>query len=115
MKGESHMKFILFFSLNPETVHHYMVNPGDRVGPVKALLKTVGGTLESYYWMLGPYDGFVIAQVPDAKAIAAVSMAVGSTGAFRRLESYELLEPGDLEQIARLAHESSAIYRPPGD
>jgi acyl-coenzyme A synthetase/AMP-(fatty) acid ligase len=41
--------------------------------------------------MFGAHDRLVIADVPDSISAAALSVTVGSTGAFKSLETHELL------------------------
>jgi hypothetical protein len=62
-----------------------------------------GGKLEAYYLMFGQYDGFVIVDLPDSRAAAAISLAVSSTGTFEHLETHELIEAEDLNPILEQA------------
>lgn len=48
---------------------------------VEAALKTVGGTMEAYYYALGKVDCYIIADVPDNVSIAALSMVINAAGA----------------------------------
>jgi uncharacterized protein with GYD domain len=42
-----------------------MINsPGDRTAAARRLAGSVGGSVESVYWMLGSHDGILIADVP---------------------------------------------------
>jgi uncharacterized protein with GYD domain len=68
--------------------------------------------MESYYLMFGDWDGFVVAELPDAQSAAAVSLAVTSAGAFASLETRELFESSELGPILKKA--SSLSYSPPG-
>jgi hypothetical protein len=53
--------------------------------------------------MFGQYDGFVIVDLPDARAAAATSLAVSSTGVFEHLETHELIEAEDLNPLLEQA------------
>jgi len=66
-------------------------------------VESAGGKLEAYYLMFGQYDGFVIVELPDARAAAATSLAVSSTGAFEHLETHELIEAEDVTPILEQA------------
>jgi uncharacterized protein with GYD domain len=105
-------KHALFFTLKGETVKGLMERPSDREKVVTELVAGAGGKLEAYYWMFGQYDGFVIVEMPDAAAAAAVSMAVSSTGAFGHVETHELIPAGSLAGILQTA--KGLTYSPPG-
>lgn len=105
-------KYAVFFRFTSAAVKGLMEHPSDRAAVVAGLCEAAGGRMESYYLMFGAWDGFVIAEVPDSSAAAAVSLAVTSTGSFAALETHELIEAGDLGGI--LAKSSSLTYIPPG-
>ena len=107
-------KFALFFTLKGDAVAGLMERPSDRAAVVSSALDAVGGRLEAYYWMLGPYDGFVIIDVPDSAAAAAVSLAVGSTDALAHLETHELFGADQVGSLLEKAQAVRASYRPPG-
>ena len=105
-------KYAIFFNLKGETVKGMMGKPGDREKVVSELLDGVGGKLDSYYWMFGQYDGMVICDIPNSASAAAVSVAVGSTGAFSHLETHELIPASALKSVLKKAKGLS--YTPPG-
>ena len=107
-------KYAIFFSLTSDALARFLENPTDRRGPVRKLAEAAGGKLESYYWMFGQHDGFVIAEVPDSASAAALALAVTSTGAFKSVETHELIEAGDLVGIAQKAKALKGSYTPPG-
>lgn len=106
-------KYAIFFTLKGETVAHAMDHPSDRSAVVAKAAKAAGGKLEAYYWMLGEHDGFVIVDMPDAAALAALSLAVSSSGALGHLASSELF---DAKQVTGLLAKAKAVkgqYSPP--
>jgi uncharacterized protein with GYD domain len=105
-------KFALFFTFKGETIKSLMDTPSDRAAVVSSLCEAAGGRMEAYYLMFGAWDGFVIADVADSKAAAAISLAVASTGAFAHLETHELLEAGDLGGVLSTA--AGLNYTAPG-
>src|SRR4051812_27041697 len=105
-------KFAVFFTFKGETIKRLMDSPSDRAAVVSRLCEAAGGRMEAYYLMFGAWDGFVIADVPDSKAAAAISLAVSSSGAFAHIETHELLEAGQLEGVLSAA--SGLAYTPPG-
>ncbi len=105
-------KFAVFFRFKGETIKGLMERPSDRAAVVAAMCEAAGGHMDAYYLMFGEWDGFVIADVPDSRAAAAISLAVSSTGAFDHLQTHELLEAGELQGV--LATAATLTYTPPG-
>src|SRR5437867_10881257 len=56
-------KFATFFTLKGETIAAFLEKPSDRAAAVRKLLEPLGGKLESYYWMFGPHDGFIVCEM----------------------------------------------------
>jgi uncharacterized protein with GYD domain len=88
--------------------------PGDRTAALRQVLDSVGGSLDSVHWMFGPYDGIVFLDVPDSVSAAAVSVAVGSTGAFKHLETHELFTQEQLDETLAKARNVAQLYQRPG-
>jgi uncharacterized protein with GYD domain len=105
-------KFVVFFTLKGETVKAMMDNPSDRSAVVSKLCEAAGGRMLAYYVMFGAWDGMVVAEAPDSKAAAAISLAVTSTGAFGHIETHELLDASELN--GALATASGLAYTAPG-
>jgi uncharacterized protein with GYD domain len=105
-------KYLVLFGLSGETVKRFVAKPSDRAAAVQQLAESAGGSLESYYWMFGQYDGAGVFVLPDSHTMAAVSLAATSSGAFTRFETHELIESSDLTTIAERA--SGIAYQPPG-
>jgi uncharacterized protein with GYD domain len=107
-------KYVTFFTYTSEAWARMIQSPGDRTAAVRQLADAVGGSLERVYWMFGAQDGFVIFDAPDSISAAAVSVAVGSTGAFKNLETHELLTQEQLGQVLSRSKAAAETYRPPG-
>ncbi len=75
---------------------------------VKAL-ESVGGKLEAFYFSFGKQDVLMIIDLPDHVAAAALSVAVGSTGAVR-LMTTPLITPEEMDK----ACDKKTAYRAPG-
>jgi uncharacterized protein with GYD domain len=80
-----------------------------RRAAVQRLLEQAGGKLESFYFALGEADVYVLADLPDAKTAAAVSLAVNAAGA-ARLRTVMLVTPEEMDAAAKHPVE----YRAPG-
>jgi uncharacterized protein with GYD domain len=105
-------KYLVLFSLTGETIKRFLDKPSDRAAVVRDLAESVGGSLESYYWMFGQYDGAAVFVLPDSHTMAALSLAATSSGAFTRFETHELIDANDLLAIADRA--KGIAYQPPG-
>lgn len=105
-------KYLVLFGLTGETIKGFVARPSDRVAVLSRTLEAAGGSLESYYWMFGQYDGMAVIEAPDSHTMAALSLAITSSGSFTRFETHELIEAGDLNAIADRAKGIS--YQPPG-
>ena len=105
-------KYLVLFNLTSETAKRFIAKPSDRAAVIRELAESAGGSLESYYWMFGQYDGAAVFDLPDSRTMAAVSLAITSSGALSRFETHELIESGDLTAIAERA--TGITYQPPG-
>ena len=105
-------KYLVLFSLTSETARRFVAKPSDRAAVVREVAASAGGRLESYYWMFGLYDGAAVFDLPDSHTMAAVSLAITSSGALSRFETHELIESSDLTAVAERA--KGITYQPPG-
>ena len=80
-----------------------------RADALRKLIGSVGGKVESMYWAFGADDVYLIADVPDAGAAAAVSLQVGAGGG-ASVTTSELLTAEQVDEVVRRKVE----YRPPG-
>ena len=81
----------------------------DRKNAVVDMLKSVGGKLENFYFGFGDHDAYVIVDLPDNEAAAAVALIVNAAGG-AVVETTVLLTPEEIDEAANRAVE----YRPPG-
>ena len=80
-----------------------------RVDAVATMLEAMGGRLESFHFAFGDTDVFVIAEVPDDEAAAAVSIAINGSGAVST-STTKLLTVEQVDEALR----RSVDYHPPG-
>lgn len=76
---------------------------------VQHALESLGGRLESFYFCFGDHDAIVIADLPDAVAAAALSVAVGAAGV-ARCSSTPLLTAAEMDH----ACSKMTAYKAPG-
>jgi uncharacterized protein with GYD domain len=107
-------KYAIFFTLKGETISHAMEHPSDRSEVMGKFATAAGGKLEAYYWMLGgAYDGVVIAEMPDSASVAALSLAVSSSGAVGHLATHELFDAKQVSSVLAKAKGLKGHYSPP--
>lgn len=76
---------------------------------IQRLVEKIGGRLEAFYFAFGPSDVVVIVDAPDNVSVAAVSLAVGASGA-AEVQTTPLLTPEEIDQAAQ----RNVGYTPPG-
>src|SRR5206468_12599693 len=96
-------RFITFFSYTSEAAKAMIERPSDRSAAAKALVESLGGTQEAFYWMQGHHDGFLITNLPDGVSAAALSAAVGATGAVGGLETHQIFDHDEQAAIVERA------------
>jgi len=73
------------------------------------VIKSVGGTLEAYYFAFGDNDFYVIVDMPDNVSTTALSLVVNVSGAVN-VKTVVLLTPEEVDQAVK----KTVDYRPPG-
>ena len=73
------------------------------------LVKSLGGTLEAYYFAFGDNDFYVIVDTPDNMSTTAASLIVNASGAVK-VKTIVLLTPEEVDQAVK----KTVDYRPPG-
>lgn len=73
------------------------------------VIGSVGGTVEAYYFAFGSDDFFLIADLPNNAAAAAVALSGAASGAIGA-RTIVLLTPEEVDAATKL----KPTYRPPG-
>jgi uncharacterized protein with GYD domain len=81
-----------------------------RRSAVDETVQSLGGSLESFYFAFGDTDAYVIAELPDNEAAAAIALQVGASGG-ASTETVPLLTPEEVDSAAQ----RTVPYRPPGE
>ncbi len=76
---------------------------------VEKLLKSLGGTVEAFYYAFGEADLYLIANVPDNVSMAAIALTVNATGTVI-VKTTVLLTPEEIDEAVK----KSSSYTPPG-
>ena len=103
-------KYLVVANYSPDGLRGVLSDGGtSRVEAVSRLAESVGGSVESFYFAFGGDDAFVVVDLPDDEAAAAVGITVGAAGG-ASVRTISLLTA---EQID-IATKRSPAYRPPG-
>jgi uncharacterized protein with GYD domain len=81
-----------------------------RYASVEQAYKSVGGTIEAFYYAFGDTDVYVIGDVPDNASATALALAVASSGLVT-VKTTVLMTPQEVDEAVK-KHPS---YRPPGE
>ena len=80
-----------------------------RRAAVEAAAKTVGGSVDAFYYAFGETDAYVIIDLPDNATTAALALTIAATGTVT-MRTTVLLTPEEIDQATK----KSPSYRPPG-
>jgi len=72
-------------------------------------VKSLGGTLEAFYFAFGETDAYAIVDVPDNKSMAAIALTAGASGAVT-VKTTVLMTPEEVDEAVK----KTPSYRPPG-
>jgi len=103
------------FKYSDQAIKALTENPQDRTGPVSKLAETLGGKLESLYFlpMGGEFDGLFIEQLPNDAALEAANLIVRSSGNFARYQAFPLMGADEFKALLERAKQGSAAYSAP--
>jgi uncharacterized protein with GYD domain len=80
-----------------------------RRAAVDELFKSMGGTVEAFYFAFGDKDVFIIGELPDNATAAALALRVNAAGA-ASCKTTVLITPQEVDQAVK----KTGSYRPPG-
>jgi uncharacterized protein with GYD domain len=103
-------KFLFQSSYTSEGVKGVRSGGGSaRREAITHMAESVGGRLESFHFAFGNRDAYVICELPDNEAAAAVALTANASGAVT-VETVVLLTPEEVDEAAG----RSVDYTPPG-
>jgi uncharacterized protein with GYD domain len=80
-----------------------------RRAAIQKALESLGGNLESFHYALGEADAYLVGNLPDDTASAALSLRVAAAGG-ARVTTVPLLTPEQMDEAAK----RGVTYSPPG-
>jgi uncharacterized protein with GYD domain len=72
-------------------------------------VKSVGGSIEAFYYAFGDTDAFVIVDMPNNASMAATALTINASGAVT-IRTTVLMSPAEVDEAVKM-HPS---YRAPG-
>ncbi|GAA4710044.1 GYD domain-containing protein [Phytohabitans rumicis] len=103
-------KFLIKASYTLDGLRGVLKNGGSsRADAVRKTAESVGGHMDTFYFAFGDDDAFVICDLPDNKAAAAVAFTVGAAGG-ATTKTVVLLTP---EEVDAATHQK-VDYTAPG-
>lgn len=88
-------------------------HPRDRQAIVRPLFDQLGGHIATAYYAFGPFDVVLIADLPDNRSAAALSLALTAGGAVKTIQTTPLLPLEDGLDAMRQAAAAGAVYQSP--
>ena len=97
----------------PETLAKLLAAPEDRAAVIAPLIKSLGGELLGYWYVLGGVEVYVMFELPDDVTTTGMAARVASSGAFASPTCTRLMTVQ--ETLAALGGAGgAAVYRAPG-
>ena len=95
--------YLIQASYTAQAVGAMIKNPQDRAAAVAPMMEKMGGKLHGLWFTFGEYDIVAIAETPDAVTAAAISMAIGSSGAMSAYRTTPLMTSADATDAMKKA------------
>jgi uncharacterized protein with GYD domain len=103
-------KYLLEVAYTLEGVRGVVAKGGSaRKAAAQATAKSVGGKVDSFYFAFGGTDVYVVADLPDNAAAAALALAV-TAGGGASVRTVVLLTPDEIDAATK----EGVKYAPPG-
>ena len=103
-------KYLVLASYTSEGLKGLLKDGGSsRKTHIDQLIRSLGGTLESFHYAFGDKDVCAIVEMPDHAGMTALSLAIGATGMVQ-IKTTVLLSPEEIDTAVKM----SVAYRPPG-
>lgn len=100
------------FGYTPEVWAGLVKSPENREESVRQILEDAGCKLNGIWYTFGANDGFALIEAPDNTTAGGLSIAITSSGAFRKFETHVLMTQGELLEALDKAGE--VAYAAPG-
>ena len=103
--------YLLQLSYTPATLAAFIKRPTDRRAAIAKLAEQIGGTVVGSWMSLGDYDAVIVIEGPAIADVAACSVVVSASGAFKAFKTTPLLSAE--EAVAAMTKAGTLNYKPP--
>lgn len=115
LSGAAMRKYLATFTYSSGSWARLINSAEDRTRAAQNVIESLGGKLECIYWQMdSEEDGLVIAEFPDSLAADSVQTAINRTGAFKSVDTHELLSEQQLRERLVPARDAAQVYEVPG-
>jgi uncharacterized protein with GYD domain len=73
------------------------------------LVKSVGGSIEAFYYAFGETDLYVIVELPDNASMAALALTLGASGAIAN-KTTVLMTPEEVDKAVKKTPQLSTVW-----
>ena len=102
-------QYMITFGYKPEVWAGLIKSPENRTETVTRILEDAGGKLQGLWYAFGENDGFALFEAPDNVTSAAISLAIASSGAFRKFETTVLITQHELLESLEKAQDVAYV------
>ena len=103
--------YLVQASYSTQSTAAMIKKPQDRANAVRPMIEGMGGKLHGLWLAFGDYDVVAIAEVPDNVSAAALSMAIGASGAMGSYRTTPLLTTTEAMEAMKKA--GGVVYKAP--
>jgi uncharacterized protein with GYD domain len=104
--------FMVEFGYTSESWAGLIKSPENREETVGRILEEAGCKLHHLWYSFGESDGFALIEAPDTTTAGGLSIAIASSGAFRKFETHVLMTQD--EALEALEKAGEVAYAAPG-
>jgi len=113
IRSPSMPRYLIQASYTAAAAEAFVSKPQDRVPGIRAVVKKMGGKLESCDYCLGDYDLVAIGTFPDDMSAAALALAVNAAGHLKSYKTTRLMSSKEFLEAQKKAHGVS--YKAPAN
>ena len=107
--------YLVQLTYTPEAWTGQLKDPQDRRAVVQPLFDRLGGRIETAYFAFGAHDVVLIAELPDNRSAAALSMVLTTAGTVKAIQTTPLLPIEEGLAAMQQAVEAGAAYQAPAE
>jgi uncharacterized protein with GYD domain len=105
--------YLYQMSYSRDAIQALIASPTDREAAARQIAEAAGGKLKGFYFSFGSNDVVVIAEAPNDATMAAISLAVGASGAASHGAITKLMTAQEGMEAMKIAGKAVGSYKPP--